>query len=213
MLQKLLNAILKKLQEFFSKNHAKLPEQEIPTPKEDDLEYLSVLKHAKAEEKRFKATVREFNALKDTYKVNTPDRINHFWAQMAHETGGFRWFEELGGKNYFKKYDGRRDLGNTEPGDGYRFKGRGIIHLTGRYNYMEYSKQIGIDLIKNPERAADPDIAVWVALIYWSNKKLNKYSDRNDIYTITRRINGGLNGIADRKRYLKKLRKAQLDAE
>lgn len=129
-----------------------------------------------------------------------------FWAQMAHETGGFRWLRELGGRKYFSKYEGKKDLGNTEPGDGYRFRGRGLIHITGRYNYKKYGKKIGLDLINDPKLASVPEVAIQIALEYWTDHNLNKYADQGNIKKVTRRINGGYNGLQDRIRYYKKLR-------
>lgn len=135
------------------------------------------------------------------YGLDTVEKQAHFWAQMAHETGGFRWPEELGGREYFRRYDGRKDLGNTQPGDGYRFKGRGFIHLTGRHNYKKFGDRIGEDLVNNPEKAAEPEIALKIALEYWKDRGLNDLAEKGDIVGITRRINGGLNGLQDRRRY------------
>ncbi len=135
-------------------------------------------------------------------QITTALRIAHWMAQVAHETGGFQWLVELGGPEYFHKYDGRRDLGNTLPGDGYRFRGRGLIQLTGRANYTLYGKETGIDLLGDPDLAAEPANAVWTAVLYWDAHNLNQCADADDIVTITRRINGGLNGIDDRKAML-----------
>lgn len=180
------------------------------TVKPRGLPYLKMLHtvvlHRGANKARFKALVGEFKASAGAYEVNTELRIAHFWAQMAHETGGFRWFKELGGREYFEKYEGRRDLGNTQKGDGYKYRGRGIIHLTGRHNYRKFGEKIGFDLIGNPDRAEDPDIAVLVALQYWKDRKLNKYADKDDIRAVTKRINGGYNGLRDRENYLKKIK-------
>jgi predicted chitinase len=132
--------------------------------------------------------------------INTPRRLEHFLAQMGHETGGFRLTHEQGSRNYFRRYDGRRDLGNVKPGDGYRYRGRGIIQLTGRSNYRTYGKKLGVDLEGNPDLAADPKVALRVAAQYWNDRGLNALADRNDIRGITRRINGGYNGFNDRVR-------------
>jgi putative chitinase len=158
---------------------------------------------------RFGAIVAAFDQLKDQYEVNTPLRMAHFWAQMAHESGGFRWLEEIGGRQYFiNRYGHRRDLGNVSPLDGYRYRGRGIIQLTGKYNYKLYSKKLGIDLVGDPDKASEPAVAVKVALEYWKDRKLNKWADKDNIRAVTRRINGGYNGLADRKHYLTKTKKA-----
>ena len=197
---------------FFPAAPQPIKKVEKPVPvKPTPLPYLADLKkvvlHRGANKTRFNELVKEFEKNAAVYKVTTKLRIAHFWAQMAHETGGFRWFAELGGKSYFSKYDGRRDLGNTQPGDGYRFKGRGIINLTGRHNYSEFGKKIGVDLLKNPEKAAEPAIAILVALEYWTDRDLNKYADADNLKRITKRINGGFNGLRDRENYLKKIKK------
>lgn len=134
--------------------------------------------------------------------INTGLRIAHFVAQMAHESA-FRYMEELGNADYFKRYDGRKDLGNTEPGDGARYKGRGIIQLTGRTNYATYGQKLGLDLINKPELATDPVVATKVACLYWTERRINEPADADDVYTVTRRINGGQNGIDDRIMKLK----------
>jgi putative chitinase len=134
--------------------------------------------------------------------INTGLRIAHFVAQMAHESA-FRYMEELGGADYFTKYDGRKDLGNTQPGDGARYKGRGIIQLTGRTNYTNYGQKLGVDLVNKPELAADPIVATQVACLYWTERRINVSADADDVSAVTRRINGGLNGIDDRIMKLK----------
>ncbi len=125
--------------------------------------------------------------------------------QMATETGKFKWLTELGGASYFRKYDGRRDLGNTRAGDGARYKGRGLVHITGRANYREYGRQVGVDLVNNPTLAARPDIAIKVMDAYLKSKRWGatgyQHAERGDIYRLTRHINGGTNGLAMRKKY------------
>lgn len=136
--------------------------------------------------------------LAEKYGINTPERMRHFLAQTAHESAGFKTAKEYASG---KEYEGRRDLGNTQPGDGQRYKGRGVIQLTGRANYKTYGDKLGIDLVNNPELAANPEVAWKVAGQYWQDHKLNELADRGDIVGITRRINGGTNGLKDRKRY------------
>lgn len=130
----------------------------------------------------------------------TPLRFAHFFAQLGHESGGFRYMEEIASG---QAYEGRADLGNTRPGDGRRFKGRGPIQLTGRANYAEYGRDLGIDLESHPEIAALPSIGMMTACAYWTKKKLNAFADLDDVETVTKRINGGLNGFADRKERLR----------
>lgn len=132
--------------------------------------------------------------------ITTPLRAAHFLAQIGHESGAFRWLEELASGN---AYEGRADLGNTQPGDGARFKGRGLIQLTGRANYAAFGKVVGMDLVGNPGLvASDPSLAVRAATWFWTNKSLNVAADADDIERVTRRVNGGLNGLADRMDYL-----------
>lgn len=139
------------------------------------------------------------------YEVNNYLRICHFIAQVAHESDGFNTLHEYWGPtDTQKRYEGRKDLGNTQPGDGKRYMGRGLIQLTGRANYKQYGTRIGVDLENNPELAADPTNAVKLALEYWKTKGLNAYADQDDITTITKRINGGTNGLADRQKNLAK---------
>jgi len=138
--------------------------------------------------------------------IDTALRLSHFIAQCAHESGGFHYWYELGGPDYFKKYDGRKDLGNTYLGDGYRFRGRGIIQLTGRSNYSKYAAALGLDLIGNPELAATTDVAVRIAVQFWNDHGLSALADKDDVLTITKRINGGTRGLAERKAYLVKMK-------
>jgi len=136
--------------------------------------------------------------------ITTPLRQAHFLAQIAHESASFRYTEEIASG---AAYEGRKDLGNTESGDGTRFKGRGLIQLTGRTNYKSYGKSIGADLLSGKAHltiASDPARAVDVACWFWEAKNLNKLADADDVRAVTRRINGGYNGLEDRKRYLKR---------
>lgn len=130
-------------------------------------------------------------------------RLAHFMAQLCHESGSFRYMEELASG---QAYEGRVDLGNIHPGDGKRYKGRGPIQCTGRSNYRKYGRLIGIDLERHPELAAVPSIGLHVALEYWKQNGLNALADADDIEKITRRINGGLNGYQDRKAHLAKIK-------
>lgn len=130
--------------------------------------------------------------------ITTPLRRAAFLAQLAHESLQLKFMEEIASG---AAYEGRVDLGNTHPGDGRRFKGRGPIQLTGRNNYRDAGRALGIDLLANPKRAADPDVGFRVAGWFWTTRGLNALADKRDFDRITRRINGGLNGKADRDRY------------
>lgn len=129
--------------------------------------------------------------------IVTGPRMAAFLAQILHETGGFQFMYELASGD---AYEGRTDLGNTQPGDGRRYKGRGFIQLTGRINYRQAGNDLGLDLENNPDLAARADIAAKTAVWFWSKKRLNARADNGDITGITRAINGGLHGLAERKR-------------
>ncbi|MFE8599834.1 glycoside hydrolase family 19 protein [Archangium violaceum] len=130
--------------------------------------------------------------------ITTPRRKAAFLAQLAHESAEFRYFEELASGD---AYEGRRDLGNTQPGDGRRYKGRGPIQLTGRNNYRDAGKDLGVDLESKPELAATPAIGFRTAAWFWRTRELNELADAGNFDAITKRINGGYNGKADRDAY------------
>jgi putative chitinase len=137
-----------------------------------------------------------------TYKINTPLRAAHFFAQVGHESLSFIYTQELASGS---AYEGRKDLGNTKVGDGVRFKGRGLIQLTGRANYESYGKYASLDLLtKGNENviATTPKNALDVSLWFWDKRKLNTHADKDDLRAITRRVNGGYNGLPDRQDYL-----------
>jgi len=142
-------------------------------------------------------------------ELNTPLRIAAFIAQVAHESDSFRATEEYASG---LDYEGRRDLGNTQKGDGMKFKGRGYIQLTGRANYTTFNawyKKIdpkSVDLTEVPELiATDSRMSMWATVYYWESRKLNRYADRGLFETLTRRINGGLNGYAHRLQIFEKV--------
>jgi putative chitinase len=133
------------------------------------------------------------------YAINTPLRIAHFIAQTAHESDAYNTNEEYASG---EAYEGRDDLGNVKTGDGVRFKGRGLIQITGRTNYANCGKALGIDLITSPQRLGDFDLACRSAGWFWRKMELNGDADMDDIMTITRLVNGGYNGLDDRQAYL-----------
>jgi putative chitinase len=143
-----------------------------------------------------------FNALvagMNANQINTPLRIAHFLAQVGHESLDFRYAEELASG---EDYEGREDLGNTHPGDGKKFKGRGLIQLTGRSNYVAYGKHKGRDFVTSPNYsliATDANLAVDVSCWYWDTHGLNSLADKDDVKAITKVINGGYNGLPDRE--------------
>jgi putative chitinase len=135
------------------------------------------------------------------YDVDTPKRRAAFLAQLAHESGELRYMEEIASG---EAYEGRKDLGNTEPGDGKRYKGRGPIQLTGRANYRRAGQALGLDLEGNPEQAAKPEVGFRVAGWFWKTHGLNELADRGEFRAITRRVNGGTNGLESRERYYRR---------
>lgn len=120
--------------------------------------------------------------------LTTSARVAEFLAQACLETDYFRVLQEYASG---KAYEGRRDLGNVVAGDGVKFKGRGIFQCTGRDNYARYGKRLGIDLLKEPALAAQPEISVRIAVMYWNDKGLNAYADRGETAAISRAINRG----------------------
>lgn len=141
----------------------------------------------------------------DEYGIDTRLRIAHFLGQCCHEAAGFRTTEEFASGEL---YEGRSDLGNTRKGDGRRYKGRGLIQLTGRANYRDVGNALGLDLEANPLLAEEPRLSLRIACEYWKRRKINPDCDRDDIITVTRKINGGLNGLEDRRRYTAKAKAA-----
>jgi putative chitinase len=139
------------------------------------------------------------------HQINTPKRIAAFLAQVGHESGQLRYVRELGGEQYLSNYDtgnlGAR-LGNTPQadGDGQRFLGRGLIQITGRSNYRQCSLALFGDerLLQQPELLEQPQWAAESAAWFWQQNGLNELADRDQFNSITRRINGGLNGLKDR---------------
>ncbi|MBF6159134.1 hypothetical protein IU453_01710 [Nocardia cyriacigeorgica] len=143
-----------------------------------------------------------------------------FIAQVLHETDGLRTLTEYGSKGYFERNYGRstavgRALGNEQPGDGARFHGRGALQITGRYNYEQAGKALDIDLVGKPDLAAAPEHAFGIATWFWESKRLNDDADAvrstADFDAITKTINGGGNGLVERREYYAKARKT-LDA-
>jgi putative chitinase len=125
-------------------------------------------------------------------------RMAAFLAQLAHESVELRFFEEIASG---AEYEGRTDLGNTRPGDGKRFKGRGPIQLTGRANYTAAAKALKLDLVENPQLAAMPEHGFRIAGWFWTTHDLNSLADQRRFDDITKRINGALNGKKSRDRY------------
>lgn len=143
------------------------------------------------------------------FAINTPAREAAFAAQVAHESGQFRFMEEIWGptdaqRRYEPVTTLSARLGNTQPGDGKRFKGRGPIQITGRDNYGRFGQILGLDLVGAPERAATPEVAFRIAALFWQKNGLNELADQASapaFVQITKRINGGTNGLEDRQKF------------
>ncbi len=153
----------------------------------------------------------------EVYEIDTPLRASAFLAQIAHESAELRFMEEIWGPTaQQKKYEPPSDvatrLGNTQLGDGFRYRGRGPIQITGRFNYQRFGDLLGVDLVGNPDLASTPQFAFSTAGLFWKVNGLNELADVQDFITITRRINGGLNGLADRQKYYE-IAKSVLGAE
>lgn len=142
------------------------------------------------------ATIEEFGI----------QHVSEFLAQIAHESGGFVYLREIWGPTPQQvKYEGRVDLGNTQPGDGLRFKGRGLIQITGRLNYAACAAALNLPLLEQPELLEHPEDACRSAGWFWSTHGCDQI---DDFEQLTRRINGGVNGLADRYAYLGRAREA-----
>lgn len=138
-------------------------------------------------------------AAMEEFEINTPARQAGFLAQVGHESGGFHWTTEIWGPTLAQThYEGRADLGNVQAGDGFRFRGRGLIQTTGRDNYQKTGDALGVDLIADPERLAEPELATRSAAWFWKTHGLNELADGGDIVRMTRRVNGGVNGLDER---------------
>lgn len=150
---------------------------------------------------KLKLYCEAFNKVFPQFEINTPKRIGAFLGQVGVESGELKYDKELPSK-YNKKdpkdanepcgtlYEGRKNLGNTQPGDGPKFIGRGVLQLTGRANYADYSKKLGIDLIAHPDLAATPEVSVKIACQYFKDRGLLALADAWNLDEITRRVNG-----------------------
>lgn len=158
------------------------------------------------------ATARHLSRSLKLAGIRKPGEAIAYLAQLGTESGGFKYLEEIWGPSAAQNgYEGRAGLGNNQPGDGYRFRGRGWIQITGRANYRSAGKAIGRDLESNPDQASDPAVASEIAAWYWKTRvqpkvqpmTLDPISEPGQLETftrITKLINGGTNGLADRIR-------------
>lgn len=141
------------------------------------------------------------------FEITTRKRAAAAVAQMAHESAGFRTTVEYASG---AAYEGRKDLGNVQPGDGRRFKGRGYIQITGRANYAAVSRALGRPFLRYPERLASTTSAAQASAWWWNAHGCNRLADAGDFEALTRRINGGLNGLADRRNYWRRAKRVSV---
>lgn len=151
--------------------------------------------------------ISALNAAMSHHQINTPERIAAFLAQIGHESGQLLYVRELGSDQYLSKYDTgalAARLGNTPEadGDGQKYRGRGLIQITGRRNYLACSQGLFGDdrLLQQPQLLEQPQWACESAGWFWQSNGLNELADRGQFTSITRRINGGLNGLDERLR-------------
>jgi putative chitinase len=145
--------------------------------------------------------VDPLNAAMARYGIDTPLRQAAFLAQVGHESGRLVYVREIWNPvscPWQARYEGRADLGNTQEGDGYRFRGRGLIQITGRANYQACGKALGQDFVTHPEKLEEPKWAAMSAAWFWDSRKLNALADEEKFRAITLKINGGTNGLEDR---------------
>jgi predicted chitinase len=148
--------------------------------------------------------------------ITNPIELAAFLAQCAHESHDFKSMVEYGGSLDFRKYDPKyaprkaKALGNKKAGDGARYKGRGYIQLTGRYNYKRAGEALGIPLEKNPELAEKPEVAAKVAVWFWQQRVQPRVDNFNDVRAVTKPINPGLNGLEDRRDSFKDFKQFKL---
>ncbi|MDO8033568.1 glycoside hydrolase family 19 protein [Janthinobacterium sp. SUN128] len=150
------------------------------------------------------AFLAPLNAAMVEFGITTPARQASFLSQVGHESGQLRYVRELASGH---AYEGRVDLGNTQRGDGVRFRGRGLLQVTGRANYAACGKALGLDLLAQPELLEQTVNACRSAGWFWQTRGLNALADAGDQERVTRRINGGVNGLAERLALYREARK------
>ncbi len=185
-------------------------------------------------DERVEAYLDAINECFDKYEINTPLRMAHFLSQVCHESNNFRaikenlnysaaalqavfgkYFDADSAQEYARQpekianrvYANRMDNGDEASGDGWRYRGRGLIQLTGKHNYTSFSEAYGVDVVASPEEVAeDPKLCVAAAGWYWTSRNINKAADADDVEKVTRLINGGLHGLEDRTEKLEKIK-------
>ena len=145
------------------------------------------------------------NGWSEHFHINTPLRMAHYLAQIAHESGELRYTKELASG---RAYEGRKDLGNTQQGDGVKYKGRGLIQITGRANYRKYAGYCGYDVVEKPELLEKPLGATRSSMWIFDSFGCNELADEDNLKAIRRKINGGYNGLDKCEEYLKRSKRA-----
>jgi putative chitinase len=167
-------------------------------------------------------------AAMEEFEINTPQRVAGFLAQCAHESGNFtairenlnysadglkrvfpKYFRDVDANDYNRNpekianrvYSNRMGNGDEDSGDGYAYRGRGLIQLTGKDNYANCSMDLEVDLIEDPSYLETPEGAARSAAWFWWKNNLNSFADKGDIVGMTKRINGGTIGLEDRKKH------------
>jgi putative chitinase len=182
------------------------------TPKSDSIaKAIRAMAHPELPEQEVLDLIKACGEWLPKFGITTRERIIHFFAQCAHESMGFYWLQEQGDEAYFtENYEGREDLGNTQPGDGAKFSGKGLIQVTGRANHTNVAKKTGIDCVNNPKLLAVYPGALAGSLVWWDDNGMNALCDQGlddaDVIAVTKRINGGTNGLNDRLNRTDKLK-------
>lgn len=158
-----------------------------------------LMKATGARKEHAQALLPHIDATFEEFDICTAVRKAAFIAQISHESGRLRFTREIWGNTPAQqRYEGRADLGNTQKGDGFRFRGRGYLQTTGRANYRRTGQALGVDLEKNPELLEQPEWAIRSAGWFWKANGLNEIADTGDFKLLSKRINGGFNGLEDR---------------
>ena len=147
--------------------------------------------------------IEPLNAAMDEWEINNPQRQAAFLAQVAHESGGFHYVRELASGAEYDTGEKAIRLGNTpeDDGDGEKYRGRGLLQITGLANYLACGAALGLDLRNSPELLEIPENAARCPGWFWWSRKLNALADAGNMRRITLAINGGLNGFAERLKY------------
>ncbi len=167
--------------------------------------------------KSIEACLPHINAALAEFAIDNPKRVAAFISQIAHETGQLHWLREVWGPtkdqlHYDPPSNLAKGLGNTKPGDGKKYRGRGGLQITGKSNYRVYGRLLSLPLEEQPELAELPDYAFRIAGAFWNQLNLNPLADIEDFKKITLRINGGYNGLAEREQFYRRAKQALANA-